>query len=89
MRLISFLFCVGCVQPGPVAVLPETPSETPCGNFSAWLEIPSPFVGERCFAYANTVTKNSVGVSVSSVVCKRADSVFLDKCADPTKRPTP
>ena len=53
-----------------------------CPDFSSWREILSPFEGERCFAFDESDYRNGV-------VCKRADSVYFKKCADPKARPNP
>lgn len=79
---IFVIFTIACDDTPPNGAMKNTGTTTdPCEDFSRWEEIPSPFDGERCFAW------ESMHTDESGVICKRSESVFLKTCADPQKRP--
>jgi hypothetical protein len=77
MRIILLLL-LGCGTPGPMQNLGTEAG--PCGDFSSWGEVPSPFEGERCFMF-------SANHHQAGVVCKQTESLHLKACADPKLRP--
>jgi hypothetical protein len=76
--LILLLASCAVTDYKPISKLEEKQAE--CFSFSDWKEVPSPFVGERCFVY----TSSSGGdARIGGPICKKADDFVLDVCADP------
>lgn len=74
LALAVFVMLTSCESPSTVQRL--NPPAFGSQNYSAWMEIPSPFEGERCFAYQGSSTMNGL-------VCKKIGEFSFKSDASP------
>lgn len=81
MITILLLFACGPSPSEPVRLDPST--LTPCPDFAAWKEIPSPLEGERCLQWYHYASAGDSSRESTSIVCRPIDEFKLVPCADP------